>query len=357
MKIVEANLSAYRLPYRRHVQWSDTAESSADHVLLELTAEDGRVGIAEMTAKRTWSGVSTRSLVTAVEDLFLPLLRSQAPASESELLDFLQLVPENSAAKCLVGTAVDMILQQPEAATTPLDVPLSWAVTRQAPRDMAKEAASMVERYGFGTLKIKGGQGFETDAQAVAAIRSAVGGGVQLTVDANGAYSARDAREFVDRMASAGAIVVEDPAPLVVDAEFRQLVRDARATVLVDFPCAAAWHAQALLDAGAKMLNVKPGRYGIPEARRIAGLAEAAGAKACIGYFGESALGTLVNLQLPRRNPALISFLPSELSFFLMYEAQVLSIDLEIRNGALRVPPLAQVHGLIDTDRIARYAL
>ena len=47
------------------------------------------------------------------------------------------------------------------------EVPLSWTVTREKPSVMAREAADMVDKHGFRTLKIKGGQGFETDAQAL----------------------------------------------------------------------------------------------------------------------------------------------------------------------------------------------
>ena len=67
-------------------------------------------------------------------------------------------------------------------------VDLTWAVTRQPPAHMAAEAGEVCARYGFRTLKVKGGQGLETDLTALREIRAAVGDAVELYVDANSAY-------------------------------------------------------------------------------------------------------------------------------------------------------------------------
>ncbi len=358
MKIIEHRLRAYRLPYRRAVTWSDTREDSADYLLLTLTADDGRSGMAEVTLKRTWSGSSVRTVIAAVEDLFLPLLCQDAPTDATALLAYLDAVPENSAAKALVGTAMDLLLADRSTATeaVPLSVPVSWALTRQSPALMAAEAVEMVERHGFRTLKVKGGQGMAVDAQALHAIRQAVPG-VACTVDANGAYPCADAAQYVSRMADAGAVVVEDPAPLLPDASLHALLRDAPVPVLIDFPCASAWHAHALLAAGCRALNVKPGRYGLPEARRIARLARDAGAATCIGLFGESALGSLINLQIVRDEGPQVHFLPAELTFYLTLAEQLSDDAPAVRDGCMSLPPSTDLHRQLDEERLVRYAL
>lgn len=360
MRIAQASMHAYRLPYRRQVAWSDTAETSADYLLLRLADDEGRVGLAEVTLKRTWNGGSPRAVTAAVEDLFLPMLRQQVPTTREALLAMLDAVPENGPARCLVGTALAMLLDAANVTADdapPIEVPLSWAVTRNPPAAMAAEAVDMVARHGFRTLKVKGGQGLETDLRAVRAIRNAVGEGVLLTVDANGAYPPEESLAYAARLADAGVAVVEDPAPLMADAVFDELMRRAPLPVLVDFPCASDWHAQALLHAGCHALSVKPGRYGVPEARRIAARAEAAGARCCIGLFGESALGTLINLQLAREGPALTSFLPAELTFYLTLQEQVLPELPTIRDGCLRLPPASTLAAGVDAAQLRRYAI
>lgn len=357
LKILEAKWCAYRLPYHRTVRWSDTVEDSADYLMLELKDEQGRTGVAEATLKPTWSGGSVRSVGSMLDDMLLPMIIGRQFDSSENLHQLLSMIPENSPAKALIASASDLLFLQDGGADDALDVPMSWAVTRATPGRMADEAESMVSRYGFTTLKVKGGQGFSVDIEALRTIRQAVGPGVALTVDANAAYSTGEMMAYVDGMANAGAIVVEDPAPLVPDLDFQEIVANAPVPVLVDFTCASAWHAHVYLERGATALSIKPGRYGLPEGYRIAELARAAGARACIGLFGESALGALTNLQAARRYPALTEFLPAELSFFLMLREQVLYAEPAIKGGLLRVPAPADIAASIDRNLLKRHAL
>lgn len=357
MRIRQAHWHAYRLPYRRTITWSDTVEDAADYLMLQLEDDQGRTGVAEVTLKPTWSGGTVRSVGAVLDDVLLPMILDREFEDAESLQKLLSIVPENSSAKALVGSACELIFLQAAGEVGPIDVPMSWAVTRASPVSMAQEAEDMVRRYGFATLKVKGGQGFATDVEALRSIRAAVGAGVALTVDANWHYAPSEITSYVEAMANAGATVVEDPASLVPDAHFRAAVANAPVPLLVDFACASAWHAQVFLENGAKALSVKPGRYGLPEGYRIARLAEEAGARACIGLFGESALGTLVSLQAARRFPALTRFLPAELSFFLMLRQQVLHEEPAIRGGMLRIPAPAELPGQIDRALLKRHAL
>lgn len=289
--------------------------------------------------------------------MLLPMIMGREFASSDAIQQLLAMVPENSAAKTVIGSAAELIFLQAQGDVRTLEIPMSYAVTRADPRNMASEAELMVARHGFKTLKIKGGQGFATDVEVVHAIRQAVGAGVALTVDANAAYEADELEPYVDTMANAGAVVVEDPVTLVPSSRFRTVVAAARVPVMADFMCASAWHAQAFLESGANALSVKPGRCGLLEANRIASLTAAAGAQACIGLFGESALGTLVSLQAARTHPVLTQFLPAELSFYLMLEAQVLQQVPRVQAGVLCLPPPAEIAGLIDPGLLNRHAI
>ncbi len=65
MHLHDNRLYTYRLPYARPVRWSDIVEDAAPFVLLRLTADDGTEGVAEITVKPTWCGVSARSLIAS----------------------------------------------------------------------------------------------------------------------------------------------------------------------------------------------------------------------------------------------------------------------------------------------------
>jgi hypothetical protein len=221
-------------------------ESSGLFALLRLESEDGVAGIAEGTIKNTRSGVSPRSLQAALEDVILPLVKGVDLADPKAVASAYSRIPENRLAKGLVDNACWTM--RAAAARRPLyellggarTVEVCWTVTRDQPARMAKEAAEHCSRYGFRTLKVKGGQGIETDLAALAAIRDAVGSNVELYVDANAAYPRAQAPDYVRRIADAGATVAEDPSPLAPDAQFEDLQRASSIPILIDGSCTSA---------------------------------------------------------------------------------------------------------------------
>jgi L-alanine-DL-glutamate epimerase-like enolase superfamily enzyme len=231
-------------------------------------------------------------------------------------------------------------------------VPLSFTVTRQAPALMVDEAVAMVARHGFQTLKIKGGQGLAIDVEAMHRLRAALGDGTRLYVDANGAYPPAEAATYARAMADAGAEVVEDPCVFAPDAAFTQLQAACPAPVLVDFYCASPRDLRLYLAAGARAFSLKPGRLGLSDTRAMAALAEAAGCRAVVGMFGESALGTLAALQLSATLPA--GSLPAENSWYLAMTQQILHTPLVITQGAIRLPDVAGSAALVDWARLEK---
>jgi L-alanine-DL-glutamate epimerase-like enolase superfamily enzyme len=342
------------------VRWSDIVEEAAPLVLLRLESDSGAVGVAEITVKPTWCGFTARSLVAAVEEVLLPRLKGVDLDDPSLVRAVLDQVPENQAAKSLVDNACWDLYAH--AQGRPLwrvwggrrKVELSWAVTRQAPKSMAEEAARMVERHGFGTLKVKGGQGVDTDVAGMREIRAAVGDAVRLYVDANGAYSAAQAPGYVRAMADAGAVMVEDPCIFAPDDAFRTLQQDSPVPLLVDFGCASRRDAALFIEHGARALNLKPGRFGLTDVRSMQGLAQAAGCVAVAGLMGESALGTLAALQFAATLGE--SAPPAELTWYLAMTEQIVGAMPPIVNGAIELPESAALSALVDWEALQKFA-
>jgi L-alanine-DL-glutamate epimerase-like enolase superfamily enzyme len=363
VKLARASVACYRLPYDREVRWADAVEDAGVFALLRLESTDGAVGIAEGTVKATWSGVSPRSLAAVLEDVLLPRLQAIDLDDAEAVAERLSAVPESRLARGMVESACWTL--RAAASGTPLwqlwggepRVDLSWTVTRQPPARMAAEAADMVARFGFATLKVKGGQGLATDLRALAEIRAAVGDGVALYVDANGGYARAEAADYVSRIAAAGATAAEDPCALAPDVRFEALQRTAPIPILVDDGCETRKDAGRYLERGATALSAKPGRVGLAEARAVARLAQRAGARAVVGLYAESALGTLVSLQLAAAIPAHARAAPAEPTFFLRMRDQVLAEPLAVRDGAVTLPPVSDLDGLVDWDRVRRYAV
>jgi L-alanine-DL-glutamate epimerase-like enolase superfamily enzyme len=359
MRIAAHSLHFYKLPYRRPVHWFNSAEDEGTFALLHLTGDNGLSGVAEAPIKPTWSGVSPRSVAAVIEDLLVPGLRDTDITDQNAVAAILARFPENHLAKMLVDNACCTL--RASAKQEPLwrslggtqNAEVSWTVTRQSPDLMAREAAEVVEQHGFKGLKIKGGQGVETDIQALRKIRKAVGNAIDFYVDANGAYSREEAPAYVRTIAAEGALVAEDPCVLQADDFFARFQAEAPIPVLVDSPCTSVRDATQFLERGAKALSVKPGRIGITECGRVTELARSKGANVCSGMYAESALGTLISLQLSAslKRP----LVTAEQSFFLIMRDQVTRDDVRVANGRVALPATADYAALVDWDKVKRY--
>jgi len=351
MRLSDYALFSYALRYERPVRWSDITEHAAPLILLRLTSDTGAVGVAEITPKPTWCGATARSVAVAIEELFIPIIRRLDLSDGTAVRRALDGVPDNSAAKVLIDNACWDL--NAAAAGQSLwagaeRVELSWALTRQAPHLMAREAADVVAAYGFRTLKVKGGQGVDVDGKVMREVRAAAGGNVRLYVDANGAYAAEEAADYVRAMADAGALMVEDPCSFVPDASFRALQAASPVPLLVDFGCTSLRDAALFLEQGARALSIKPGRFGLTVARDMARLADSCGCAPVVGLMGESALGSLAGLQFACSLKA--SPLPAELSWFLAMQDQIVTPVPKVAGGNLELPQATSVASLVDWD-------
>lgn len=78
---------------------------------------------------------------------------------------------------------------------------------------------------GFRSVKMKVGRRPERDLERVAAARKAIGRGVELMVDANGAYQRKQALAFAERFAELGVTWFEEPV-VRTDVRGLRLLRD-----------------------------------------------------------------------------------------------------------------------------------
>ena len=360
MRLHRHALHCYRLRYERPVRWSDIVEEAAPFVLLRLESDTGAVGVAEITVKPTWCGVTARSLITAIEEMFIPLIGRLDLDDPTTVRAALDRVPENQAAKALIDNACwDLHAAQVGTAlwrqwNGASWVELSWALTRQAPSLMAREAADMIARFGFRTLKVKGGQGIDVDLAGLREIRSAVGDQIRLYVDANGAYPVQRAADYIKAIAAAGVVMAEDPCPLSPSGWFRRLQQDSPVPLLVDFGSASVRDLALFIEQGAQALSIKPGRFGLSDFRAMQRLAEQAGCAPVVGLMGESALGTLAGLQFAATIAKPV--LPAELTWYLAMIEQVSDWVPQIINGHITLPEAGSLAELVDWKAVERYS-
>jgi len=357
MRLATWSFHTYRLPYERPVQWSDVVEDAAEFLLLKVVSDTGHTGVAEMTLKTTWTGASRRSLVATLEDMLLIHIQKKSIDDTSAVRRIMDIFPGNLAAKALLDNALwDLYAASSGQALWRTwhgrsEIPLTWVLTRQTPALMVAEAVAVQAKFDFKAIKVKGGQGLDTDVRAMHELKLALGSSVRLYVDANGAYPLEAALDYVKAMADAGAEVVEDPCLLRPDAAFEQLQLATDIPVLVDFGCESLRDAQLFMGCGARAFSLKPGRFGLTDTMQMSKLAAKANCKVVIGMFGESALGTLPALCFASTLPS--SALPAEMTWFLAMKKQVITRGIEIKHGMAILSDQPSCASLVDWDRVA----
>lgn len=332
------------LPYRRPVRWAGHAESGLDVLILALETAGGLIGVGEAPVRLNWTAATLKSLACVVEEIFVPRMMGKDLADEEGFTRFLRFVREHFLAKQMIDCAVADLRAQ--AARAPLyqglggtpEVPVAWTVTRAEPAAMIAEAEAMVRRYGFTSLKIKTGQGFETDREVLAGIRAAVGPEVTFSADSNRGYKLEEIGPFSEMLAEFGVVVAEDPMELHPDESFAQAKAAARVPLLIDNTCRSLEEAEAFLRLGAEALSVKVYKTGIADSQEIIRQAVEKDVAVHIGLGATSSIGAVAALGIAGSVPAHRHGLPSEESFFLQFAAEYVSDPLTVEDGRVRLP-------------------
>ena len=337
-------LFSVELPYRREKHWASAVDASAQYAVLRLEAADGSIGVSEATVKMAWNSMSMRCLEASLEDVVLSPLHGVDLADTTEVSRLLGRIRQHGLATSLVDMAVWDLRANSQ------DVPLwqflggdrcvtvSWTVTRQPVEAMVDEAAAMTSRHGFGTLKIKGGQGISTDIEVVSAIRKAVGDDVVLFVDANGAYLPSDAVDYVSRLADVGVVCVEDPCPLQPDAEFDAIVERCPVPVVVDRSSSDGRLARLYVERNAPLVSVRLPEVGTTNALEIIRLAKTSRSEVSVGMYTEATIGACAALSVASVAAREPSVIPAESSFFLELEEDYSSWHLDVQEGVVILP-------------------
>jgi L-alanine-DL-glutamate epimerase-like enolase superfamily enzyme len=203
----------YRLRTPLATSYGEVRERGAFHVA--LTGADGVTGYGEAAPLEPYDGVPLELVGHALER-YAAILADDRGRTGAELLDACRAVADLPQALA----AIDLALWDAAGrrAGRPLSALLVDDPLEQVPvnatigatdRAGAAEAAAAAADVGFECVKVKVGVG--DDAARVAAVRRAVGDGVAIRVDANGAWPVDGAVEAIGTLARWGLELVEEP--------------------------------------------------------------------------------------------------------------------------------------------------
>jgi muconate cycloisomerase len=254
VRIERVETIPYALRFREPYVTARGTLERREMVLLRLHADDGVEGLGEAVPLTLRGGPDRARVERALGDAAARLVGLELPTEEGAALElaiatFLELVrpkrvpaPAAAALECalfdLAARAEGKPLWRLLGADTARPVRCNATLTAGSPDAVARQALAWAEQ-GFRTFKLKLGTG--DDAAVVRAVREALGPDARIRVDANEAWSVREAARVLGELEPYGVELAEQPV-----GGLRSLARLARETPI---PLAADEAVTSLADA------------------------------------------------------------------------------------------------------------
>ncbi|USZ71153.1 dipeptide epimerase [Natronosalvus halobius] len=267
-------------------------QTTAENVIVRIEDEDGTVGVGGAAPSSHYG--ETAATVKAVLPDLLAVVEDVGDPHQLERIErrMRQTIERNPAARCAVSIALH------DLVTKRLDVPLyrywgldpaetvesSYTIGIDDTERMREKTETALER-GFGTLKVK--LGTDRDLEIVETIRD-VAPDVRLYVDANEAWTPREAVSRIEALADYDLEFVEQPVSATNPEGLRYVYERAALPIAADESCLTAADVPQVAER-CDVANLKLMKCGsLREARRIVHAARAHGLQVMCGCMTES---------------------------------------------------------------------
>jgi len=301
-KVREVRCTRLRVPLRFPFVTSLRRVTEVETLLVSLIDDDGLEGWGE--APQVWqvTGESVAGAEACVQGPLIALLVGADPDDLVSLCGSVRrAVVGNNGSKAAVDVALhDLVARRRGVSLARLlggtSLRVGTDVTVAADDvEVMRDRSQGCARSGFTTLKLKVGLDPSKDCQRVLAVREAVGADVQLRLDANQGWSAREAVTIIRRLEDEGAApqLVEQPVD-ARDVRAMAWVRDRVSTpIMADESVFDLRGLLAVIRSGADdAVNLKLAKCGgLREAHRIIATARAHGLLVMAGCMIETSLG------------------------------------------------------------------
>ncbi|MFC7213832.1 dipeptide epimerase [Saliphagus sp. GCM10025334] len=267
-------------------------QTTAENVIVRIEDEDGTVGIGGAAPSSHYG--ETAATVEAVLPDLLAVVEDVGDPHQLERIErrMRETIERNPAARCAVSIALH------DLVTKRLDVPLyrywgldptetvesSYTIGIDDTERMREKTETALDR-GFGTLKVK--LGTDRDLEIVETIRD-VAPDVRLYVDANEAWTPREAVSRIEALADYDLEFVEQPVSATNLEGLRYVYERAALPIAADESCLTAADVPQIAER-CDVANLKLMKCGsLREARRIVHAARAHGLQVMCGCMTES---------------------------------------------------------------------
>ena len=299
MKITQIRLGRISVPLRSPFKTALRTVSSVEDVIVEIHTDCGAVGYGEAPPTGVITGDTTGAIIGAIRDHIAGHLIGRNVDEFETLLQTVQnSIVHNSSAKAAVDMALwDLYGQLYSIPVYKLmggarkKITTDITISVNDPEMMVQDALRAVAR-GYDCLKMKVGVNPELDVARLRAVRAAVGKDITIRIDANQAWTPKQAIRILNNMQEQGLEIelVEQPVK-ACDLEGLKYVTDhSYVPVLADESVFSPADAMTILKMGAAdLINIKLMKCGgLYNALKIASAAEIYGVACMIGCMLEA---------------------------------------------------------------------
>ena len=299
MKITKVRLGRISVPLRVPFKTALRQVNSVEDIIVEIHTDTGEVGYGEAPPTGAITGDTTGAIIGAFQDhIIKTLVGRDVEDFENLTREVQKCIVKNSSAKAAADIALwDLygkkygipVYRMLGASRNQIITDLTISVN--PPEEMARDAVNAVER-GYDTLKVKVGIDPSLDVERLSAIRAAVGDKPRIRIDANQAWSPKQAVKLLNQMQERGLDIelVEQPVK-AHDLEGLKYVTDrSYVPVLADESVFSVEDALKIVQLqAADLINIKLMKCGgLTNALKIATLAEVSGVECMIGCMLEA---------------------------------------------------------------------
>ena len=299
MKIIEVRLGKISVPLRTPFKTALRTVNSVEDVIVEIHTDDGRIGYGEAPPTGAITGDTTLAIIGAIQD---HIGKSIIGMDVDDFEDVMQKVQKSIVGNTSAKAAVDMALWDLYGQKYGIPVYKLMGGARKKittditisvndPETMVKDSLIALNR-GYDCLKMKVGINPEMDVARLKAVRQAVGNEVTIRIDANQAWTPKQAVKILNAMQEQGLQIelVEQPVPAHDLEGMKYVTERSYVPVLADESLYSPADAATILRMGAAdLLNIKLMKCGgLYNALKICTMAEVYGVECMIGCMLEA---------------------------------------------------------------------
>ena len=313
MKITKVRLGRISVPLRTPFKTALRTVNSVEDVIVEIHTDTGHIGYGEAPPTGVITGDTTGAIIGAIQDHIGKLILGREVDEFEDLLQVVQKsMVHNSSAKAAVDMALwDLYGQLYNIPVHKLmggskkQIVTDLTISVNDPEVMVKDALDAVAR-GYDCLKMKVGVSPELDVARLSAVRKAVGNDITIRIDANQAWTPKQAVKILNSMQDQGLDIelVEQPVKAHDFEGLKYVTERSYVPVLADESVFSPEDAMTIMKMGAAdLINIKLMKCGgLYNALKIASAAEVFGVECMIGCMLEAkiAVNAAVHLACAR---------------------------------------------------------